>query len=728
MIIKGGERASSGSEPSTVELGLDTGLEGLVMMLRFNGIATTSDQIRHRFCQSGQPIDALDMVRCAKSEGLRASFVTTTFARLQKTHFPVLAKLKTGQFVVLAGVGDGKALVQDPATGKLALEPAEQFLDRWSGQLLLVTKRLSLSDLGRPFGMSWFVTAVHKYRRILTEVLVASFFLQLLGLVSPLFFQVIVDKVLVHRGVTTLDVLIIGLVTVSVFEALLGCLRTYIFSHTTNRLDVELGARLFRKLISLPLNYFQSRRAGETVARMRELENIRQFITGSGLTLVVDLFFTFVFLAVMAWYSLVLTGIVMAAFPLYAGLILLIKPAFRAKLDDKFRRTAENQSFLVEAITGVETVKAMAIEPQMERRWEDQLAGYVGASFSAAHLGNWASQTVQLISKLSTGAVLWFGAHAVMRGDMTVGQLCAFNMLSQRVTQPVLRLAQMWQDFQQARVSIARVADIMNAPSELSGQQSRSALPPIKGHITFDRLVYRYRLDGQAVLNQIDLEIGAGQVVGIVGPSGSGKSTLTKLVQRLYVPESGRVLIDGIDLTMVDSAWLRRQIGVVLQENVLFNRTIRENIAIANPAMPIEPVLEAARLAGAHEFIAELPEAYDTMVGERGASLSGGQRQRIAIARALIGNPRILIFDEATSALDYESERAIQQNMRLICQGRTVLVIAHRLSTVRTADRIITIERGRVVEEGTHDELLRKGGRYAALHRVQAGEVLHEAV
>jgi ATP-binding cassette, subfamily B, bacterial HlyB/CyaB len=410
------------------------------------------------------------------------------------------------------------------------------------------------------------------------------------------------------------------------------------------------------------------------------------------------------------------------------ALTVAIIPIFRSRLDEKFRRSAENQSFLVEAVASVETVKSMAIEPQMQRRWEEQLAGYVGASFTASDLGNWTNQAVTLISKLSSGAILWFGAHAVMRGDLTVGELCAFNMLAQRVTGPVLRLAQMWQDFQQTRISIARVGDIMNAASEPSGQQSRAALPAIRGDIRFDRVIYRYRPEGQPVLREIDLRILPGQVVGIVGPSGSGKSTLMKLMQRLYVPESGRVLVDGVDLALVDAAWLRRQIGVVLQENVLFNRTIRENIAVLDPAMPMERVMAAARLAGAHDFIVELAEGYDAMVGERGTSLSGGQRQRIAIARAIIGDPRILIFDEATSALDYESERAIQSNMRQICQGRTVLIIAHRLSTVRHADRIITVERGQVVEDGTHHELLRQGGRYAALHRVQAGEVIHEAV
>ncbi len=329
-----------------------------------------------------------------------------------------------------------------------------------------------------------------------------------------------------------------------------------------------------------------------------------------------------------------------------------------------------------------------------------------------------------LISKIVTALTLYFGAHLVIDGELTVGELIAFNMLAGRVAQPVLRLAQLWQDFHQARISIARLGDILNTAPEPTYNPSRTALPVIRGEIVFESVTFRYRLDGPEILRNVDLRIPAGQMIGIVGPSGSGKSTLAKLVQRLYVPESGRLLIDGVDLAVVDVTWLRRQIGVVLQENVLFNRSIRDNIALADPGLPTEQVIAAAELAGAHDFILELPHGYDTMVGERGASLSGGQRQRIAIARALITNPRILIFDEATSALDYESERIIQDNMRKIGHGRTVLVIAHRLSTVRRADRIITIERGRLVEEGSHDELIRAEGRYAMLHRLQAG--LHE--
>jgi subfamily B ATP-binding cassette protein HlyB/CyaB len=364
----------------------------------------------------------------------------------------------------------------------------------------------------------------------------------------------------------------------------------------------------------------------------------------------------------------------------------------------------------------------MAVEPQMQRRWEELLAGYVRASFRVSNLGNWASQGIQLINKLATAAILFFGAKAVIGGDMTIGGLVAFNMLAGRVAQPVLRLAQIWQDFHQARISVERLGDILNVPAEPAFTPGRTALPDIKGTISFEHVHFRYKVDGPEILHDVNLTIPAGQVIGIVGPSGSGKSTFAKLAQRLYVPEGGRILVDGVDLAMVDVSWLRRQIGVVLQENELFNRTIRENIALADPGMPVERVIEVAKLAGAHDFILELPQGYDTLVGEHGSSLSGGQRQRIAIARALIMNPRILIFDEATSALDYESERIIQDNMQWIVHGRTVLIIAHRLTAVRNCNQIITIEKGRIVESGSHDDLLRTGGRYSSLWRLQGGK------
>jgi subfamily B ATP-binding cassette protein HlyB/CyaB len=697
----------------------DTGLQCLALLLRFHQVAVDPTQLAHQL--AGASMGVPEMLRCAKALKLKAKSVTESWDGLARLPLPAIVEMKDRTFVIVAKVSADDALVHSPSVNRPQIIKRAEFEYDWTGRVVLMARRASLADVARRFDVTWFLQAMHKYRRLLGEVLIASFFLQLFALVTPLFFQVVTDKVLTHRGFTTLDVLVVGLITVSIFETVLGALRTYVFAHTTNRIDVELGTRLFRHLIALPIAYFEARRAGDSVARVRELENIRNFLTSSALTLVVDLGFTFVFLAVMFYYSPLLSWIVVGSFPFYVALSVAVTPIFRVRLEKKFDRGAENQAFLVESVSAIQTLKAMAIEPQMQRRWEEQLAGYVGSSFDVLSLGNWASQAVQFISKIVTALTLYFGAHLVIEGQLTVGELIAFNMLAGRVAQPVLRLAQLWQDFHQARVSIARLGDILNTTPEPAFSAARAALPEIRGDITFEHITFRYRLDGPAALSDISLKVSAGQVIGIVGPSGSGKSTLTKLVQRLYVPESGRILVDGIDLTVADVTWLRRQIGSVLQENVLFNRSIRDNIALADPGMGMERVIAAAELAGAHEFTLALPDGYNSIVGERGASLSGGQRQRIAIARALVTNPKILIFDEATSALDYESENIIQRNMRKIAMGRTVLIIAHRLSAVRHADRILTIEGGRLVEDGTHDELITKAGRYAILHQMQAG-------
>ncbi len=699
----------------------DTGLTCLVLVARFLGVAAEAEQLRHSFARSEQAVSSNELIRAARHLGLKARRLSSQWKKLQTTPLPALAQHNDGHWFVIARVDGGHALVQDPLENKPLTLPRALLESSWNGTLILLARRALLADEKTRFGFRWFVPALIRYRKLFVEVLVASFFLQLFALITPLFFQVVIDKVLVHKGLTTLDVLAFGLIVVAVFEVLLAGLRTYVFSHTTNRVDVELGARLYRHLLNLPMSYFAARRVGDSVARVRELENVRSFITGSALTLVIDLSFTFVFLAVMYHYSPLLTGIVLGSIPAYMLLSVLVTPVLRARVNEKFSRGAENQAFLVESVHGVETLKAMAVEPQMQNRWEDQLAGYVQASFKASSLGNIASQVAGLINKVVIVLILWVGARAVIRGDISVGQLIAFNMLAARVSGPVLRLVQLWQDFQQTGVSIQRLGDILNTPAEPGHDRSRLSLPGIRGRISFDQVNFRYRPDGPEILRDLSLDINVGEVVGIVGRSGSGKSTLTRLVQRLYVPERGRVLIDGVDSAQVDTAWLRRRIGVVLQENMLFNRSVRENIALSDPGLRMEAVIQAARLAGAHEFILDMPQGYDTLVGEQGDNLSGGQRQRIAIARALVGNPRILVFDEATSALDYESERIIQQNMHAICRGRTVIIVAHRLSMVRDAHRIIVMERGRIAEQGTHATLLRREGTYARLYALQYG-------
>ena len=707
--------------------GADTGLIGLVMLARFHNIAADADQLAHDFRESGRDLTVPQILLAAKQLGLRARHVRTDLSRLPQTPLPALAVDTAGRFIVVARIDGDRILIHDPCVERPQILSAGEFVARWNGELILFTSRASLAGELARFDFTWFIPAVVKYRKLLGEVLLVSFVLQIFALVTPLFFQVVMDKVLVHRGMTTLDVIAIGLLVVTLFEVALSGIRSYVFAHTTSRIDVELGARLFRHLLSLPLAYFQARRVGDTVARVRELENIRQFLTGNAITLVLDLLFSFVFLGVMLLYSGWLTLVVVVSLPCYALLSLLVTPLLRSRLHEKFNRGAENQAFLVEAINGIDTVKAMAVEPQMTGRWDKQLAAYVSAGFRTATLGTLAHEGVNLIGKLVTIVTMWLGARLVIDGSLSVGQLIAFNMLAGRVATPVMRLAQLWTDFQQTGISVQRLGDILNTRTELAradghGGRAGTTLPPLTGRIEFDRVAFRYRPDAPEVLRDIDLAIQPGEVVGIVGRSGSGKSTLAKLAQRLHLPERGRVLVDGIDQAMADSSSLRRQIGVVLQENMLFNRSIRDNIALADPGLPIEAVISAARLAGAHEFILELAEGYDTVVGEHGSTLSGGQRQRIAIARALIGKPRILIFDEATSALDYESERIIQNNMKAICQGRTVLIIAHRLSAVRDANRIVVLDRGQIVEQGSHAELLRReAGHYSRLYRMQQG-------
>jgi len=713
--------AAAAAEPT----GDDSGLMAYATLLAMYQIAVDPAQLRHSLGHH-RAIDADDLKRLAKrQDDVRAKSIRTRYDKLATTPLPALANGPDGWFIIGRVMG-GEALIQPPRRALDGPQPQVGKVDRgaleamWSGELVLITTRESIGAISKAFDVSWFIPQLVKYRRLIGEVLLVTLAINLLGLASPLFFQSIIDKVLVNNTLDTLKILVVGFVVVSVWETLFGWLRTRLFSETCQKIDVELGAKLFRHLLGLPLAYFEARRVGDTAMRVRQLETIREFLTNASLTVLIDPAFTIIFLIVIFFYSKTLFLIVVLTIPAYIAVAFFITRPLRARIEEKFERAAANNALLVESIGGIQTVKAGAVEPQWQDRWERQLAGYSQANQKVINLGNTGSQLIQLISKLSLAAILYFGASAVIAKTLTVGGLVAVNMFAQRVSGPIIRMAQMWQDFQQVRIAVERLGDVLNQPVE-PGAGSRVALPAIKGAIAFEDVRFRYGLEGAWTLENIDLVIPPGSTLGIVGSSGSGKSTLTKLLQRMYVPASGRVLIDGVDIAQIDPAWLRRQIGVVLQENLLFNRSIRENIALANPAMPLEQVMAAAQLAGAHDFIVRLPQGYDTPVEERGTNLSGGQRQRLAIARALVTQPRILILDEATSALDAESEEIIQTNLKAMAKGRTVLIIAHRLSAIRQCDSIITLEAGRIVERGTHAELLKLNGRYADLHRRQTG-------
>ncbi len=694
----------------------------LVHIALHHGVTAAAQQIAHDLGLGDRHPEAEDLVRAARALGLKARTVRRPDARrLSTVPTPAMVRLRDGTWRLLGvETSPGMRRVVDPVSRRERQVPLEEVAADLDGDVVLVGRSSKAEAATLRFGLSWFVPVVKRHWRPLAHVLWLSLFINVLGLATPLVFQLVVDKVLVSKSQSTLVVVIAAMGLISVFTVVLGLIRTYALSHTSSRIDVELGSKLYAHLVRLPISYFERRQAGVVVTRVREVEGVRRFLTDQGLSSAVDILFVGVYLAVMALYSPSLTMGVIALVPIYVAIGVFVRPVFRRLLTEKTRRMARSQQLVVETVVGIQTVKASAIEPLMTRQWDERLASYARASFDSAMVGAYAQAGIQFTTKLSTMVVLLFGTEQVISGSMTVGGLIAFSMIAQRTTQPILQAARLYQGFQEAQVSITHLAEILDEPTE-EHRGAPTSLPPASGAITFQDVTFRYQPNLKPAVRGMSLEIRAGEVIGLVGPSGSGKSTLTKLVQRFHEPDSGRILLDGHDLSTVDPAWLRRQLGVVLQENFLFNQTVHGNVAIARPDMSREHVVRMARLAGADEFVSRLPQGYDTMIEERGANLSGGQRQRIAIARALATDPRILILDEATSALDYESERIIRDNMRRIAQGRTVIVIAHRLAAVRDCDWIVGMADGEVRELGSHDELLaRERGLYKKLWHLQS--------
>ena len=703
---------------------IDTALACLVNVAAHFKIPADYNQLARAYIVDKAGVDTVGLLRAAGDLGLKVrKFTGITADHLAKMPHPCICRMTNGTYVLYRGVNkDGNPLLLDPAAGKQGFVMRAAFAQAFAGEAILFARRFrieKLTDKVEKFGFGWFLPVVLKYKSFLVQVLFISLLLQGFGLLTPFFTQTIIDRVLTHRSVSTMDVMLAGMILVALFNQFMVALRTYLFVHTTNKIDVTLSAHLFRKVTELPVKYFDKWQVGDVVSRMSELETIRGFLTGQSLTVVLDVVFAVVYLTVMFIYSSTLSYIVWATIPLYIILNAIIAPIYKKRINERFLLATEQQSFTIEAITGMRTVKTMGVEQTFVERYEEVLSRYLKSALSVLNLANAAGCIGMFLNMAFNLAILWIGAYQVMEHNITVGELIAFQMLAGQVIAPILRLVNMWQSFQQIRVSMARLGDIMDEKSEPAFNPNRTTLPQLKGEVIFDKVNFRYKADGKNVLTDISVRITPGAHVGIVGRSGSGKSTLTKLIQRLYVPESGRVLVDGVDIAQVETAWLRRQIGIVLQENFLFAGTIKENIAIAMPNIGDEAIERAAKLAGVDDFVKDMPQGYDTFVGERGSLLSGGQRQRVAIARALLLDPKILIFDEATSALDTESEQKILQNMGEIAKGRTTITIAHRLSTVRDCDAIMAMDHGRIVEAGTHAQLMAHKGYYYHLYMAQ---------
>lgn len=624
----------------------------------------------------------------AKRCGLTGHYQSCTPAQLAHQPLPAIASGTNGSAFIVAAVRQGTVLVHDPLSGQSETLTQQGLSQRWTGQLLVLQPaRAALGNLAR-FDFSWFIPALVEHRRWLWQVLVAAFALQLFALMSPLFFQAVMDKVLLHRNLHTLDVLVIACLTVALLESALNAIRTYTLEHTAARIDAKLGSQLYRHLLALPLSYFQARQCGHLVARLGEVETLRQFLSAHTLSALIDTLFFAVFAAALFLLSPVLAWVVLGSLPLYLGLALGLTPHLRRRLEAQAVQGATQHAFLLETLRGMDTVKTLAAEPQFKRRWARLQASTVFAGLRAGNTSVLMQEAVGLIGKLTTATVLGLGAWLVIQSSLTLGQLVAFNLLATRIAQPVQRLAHLWVHLQQAGIAMHRLADVLDAPREDTDPACRP-MPDILGRIEFRTVCFRYAPGQPLVLDRFNLVIQPGEVVGIRGPSGCGKSTLALLLQKLHVPEQGQVLIDGIDLATVHPLSLRQQVGVVTQDAVLLHGTVRDNIAITDPGAPFDDIVAAARLAGAHDFILKLPQGYDTVLCEGGSSLSGGQRQRVALARTLFANPKVLIMDEATSALDAEAERHILEHMPEICRGRTVLIIAHRAQALKKAGRIV---------------------------------------
>ncbi|MEL7504535.1 MAG: peptidase domain-containing ABC transporter [Cyanobacteria bacterium J06554_6] len=701
---------------------LEAAVSCFEMLARHLNMPFKRDVVRRVLSNQKERLGQLSLPSCgavADLLGLKPQLAKVPATAIER--LPKLALIRWREsFAVLYDANPRQITLGFPEERGIIRHSPQAFAEIWGNEGEVLMVELTAETPQQRFGLSWFWPSIKKYRGVLTLVLIASFFYQLLGLANPLLFHQIIDRVIGQNSLDTLYVLGSFMFVAAVFEAILGSLRTYLFVDTTNRIDMTLASQTIDHLLRLPLKYFDRRPVGELSSRVNELENIRQFLTGTALTVVLDAVFSVLYIAVLLLYSVKLTLVTLLTIPVFVALTFMVSPIVRRQLRAKAERNAETQSFLVEALSGVQTVKAQNIELNTRWKWQSRYARYVSDGFKTVVTSTTAGSASGFLNKLSGLLVICFGAFLVLNGEMTLGGLIAFRIISGYITQPLLRLTQLWQNFQETALSLERLSDIIDHPQEQEAEQrSQIPMPEVKGQVKYENISFRFAASGPLQLANINIEFEAGQFIGIVGQSGSGKSTMMKLLPRLYNPNSGRILIDKYDISKVELYSLRQQVGIVPQDSLLFEGTVQENIALTNPAAETDAIIEAAKIACAHEFIMELPVGYNSRVGERGSSLSGGQRQRIAIARTILQNPRLLILDEATSALDYDTEAQVSANLMKWAKGRTVFFITHRLGALRHADKILVMEKGAIVEIGTHDELNDLKGRYYCLLQQQ---------
>jgi ATP-binding cassette subfamily B protein len=696
----------------------------LVAVARHHGLAASTDGVIDEFGEAtaAQPSRS-DLLAIARHLRLKARFRRLDWQGLQSLEgvFPLLAMLRDGGACLIAGLanegGHRLAALIDPRSPAVRKLDEAELLSQWTGETFMLAPERVSDSSDEPFGLRWFLPEILRQRTTFRDIAIATFAMSVVALGVPIFTQLVIDKVLVHQNMSTLVVLTAGVLIAVLFESVFAYLRQYLLLAATRRIDMKLARQSFAKLLSLPVEYFERRTAGLVTRQIQQVQTIRGFLTGSLFFTALESVMFVIFLPVLIWYSPALTAIVFTIASIMALTILGLIGPFRRRLNRLAESESLRQGMLVENIHGMRTVKALAIEPAQRRKWEDRTAEVIEFNLGVMKISITAQAITQFLQRLMNVAVIAFGAWLVFEREISVGALIAFQMLSGRVTGPLVQMVGLVHEYQQVAVSARMLADIMDHPAEQRG--SGGLRPPVSGALSVDTVTFTYPLATVPALDRVNLSISAGEVIGIVGRSGSGKTTLARLLQSLNIAQQGVIRLDGVDLREIDLAWLRRNIGVVLQDNFMFRGTIRENIAVARPSASMEEIVHAARSAGADEFIERLPKGFDTLLEENASNLSGGQRQRLAIARALLLKPKVLIFDEATSALDPESESIVMANLSSIASGRTVILISHRLSTLVKADRIAFLEQGRLLAVEPHARLLASCEPYARLWRQQ---------